>query len=301
MSGRSRERSARWGALAVLVVLGSWSSAASAQPKVEVKTAPQEEPSEARKEAARGMFRVALEAFKGGRFQEALDKLEEVYKLDPNPIILYNIGRALEELGRLAEAAEYFQRAVADPALPEQLQAEVGRRLPKVLPVLKFRESRLASSQNVALGVVRAKDASRQEAQRLEEARKPKVVQEPPGLAERPLFWGGVGASALGAGLLVGGFLIDQGLSDPIEELKDPETRQSAARTRALQSEIESDQLLATIFYVSGGVLLAGGGTLLYFAIDGTFDTPPEGEEGSVYVLPALLDGGAGVSLGGSF
>lgn len=301
MSGRIGERSARWGALAVLVILGGWSSAASAQPKVEVKTAPKEEPSEARKEAARGMFRVALEAFKGGRFQEALDKLEEVYKLDPNPIILYNIGRALEELGRLAEAAEYFQRAVADPALPEQLQAEVGRRLPKVLPVLKFRESRLASSQNVALGLVRARDASRQEAQRLEEARKPKVVQEPPGLVERPLFWGGVGASALGAGLLVGGFLIDQGLSDPIEELKDPETRQSAARTRALQSEIESDQLLATIFYIGGGVLLAGGGTLLYFAVDGTFDTPAEGEEGAVRVMPTLLDGGAGVTLGGSF
>lgn len=312
-SGLERRRgSVGWSlaamALLAAVAITTGAQVAEAQPKGRDKgkqPPPAEAPSDdVRKEAAKSMFRVALDAFKAGQYREALDKLKQVYELDPNPIILYNIGRSYEELGQLAEAADFFQRAVADATLPEKLQAEIGRRLPVVLPVLKAREARLISSRSIGSGVVAATDKARSEA--LARAKGPDVIVKPkdePNLVEDPLFWSGIGATALGGGLLVGAALIDNGLADPIDELMNPETRRNVARTEALQSQIDRDQLLATSFYIGGGVLAVAGGVLLYLAVDG-LEAPPAVEEApsqTLFFAPILTDQAAGMTVGGAF
>lgn len=53
------------------------------------------------------------------RYEEALGKYQEAYKLSANPALLYNQGRALEALGRLPEALEMLKQfdAKATPEL----------------------------------------------------------------------------------------------------------------------------------------------------------------------------------------
>lgn len=258
---------------------------------------------EERSEAAQSMYRLAVAEFKAGNFRVALDKLLEVYELDPDPVILYNIARAYEEMGQLADAADYFQQAVADPNLPRELQAEVGRRLPQVMPALNMREARViaTNSVNVAVG---------QSADRAFEAFTLSEKQSDDGGDNTALIWGGGGATLLGFGLLAGAFLVDLSLGDPIEELKDPVTRADRQRTLDLQDQISSGQTTATIFYITGGVALATGATLLTLALlpeSGDGDEGQGAEEGSaqrgwgMQVVPMVTEGGGGLWLGGQF
>lgn len=263
----------------------------------------QEQDGDARARAAASLYELASKDFAEGRFQEALDKLQEVYKLDPNPVILYNIGRSYEELGDLASAAQFFQQAVSDPTLPQELQAEIGKRLPRVLPALQLREARAVSSNMLRVGLKQAEDDAVAAFVKKQEDKKV-VVQPPPVIKDQGpdpvLLWSGVGASVVGAGLLVGGMVVDLGLSTPISELKEPETRSDAVRVKQLQDEIDSGQTTAGLLYLSGGVVLVTGGVLVTLALlDG--EEAPAAEQGSVSVSPLLGTQGAGLSLQGSF
>lgn len=259
---------------------------------------------DARSRAAASLYELASKDFAEGRFQASLEKLLEVYKLDPNPILLYNIGRAYEELGDLAEAADYFQRAVADAALPTELQAEVGKRLPRVVPALKLREARGLSANTLRLSVKQAQEGALSAFRERQKNNDPVVIAPPPRVEPAPLgglFWGGVGALAVGAGLLGGGAVVDLGLSGPIDELKDPGTRQDAARTRALQAEIEDDQALAGLLYLSGGVVLVAGGALTALSLLEVGPEAPAAGEGAWWLAPVLGPAQVGLGVQGSF
>ncbi len=70
------------------------------------------------REVARREFEEATRQFEQGHFALALQGFERSYSLmreDPRgPLILYNIGRAQEALGRLEEAIASFERYLAD-------------------------------------------------------------------------------------------------------------------------------------------------------------------------------------------
>lgn len=264
---------------------------------------------DARAEAAQSMFRLAVSEFKAGNYQVALDKLLEVYELDPNPIILYNIARAYEEMGMLAEAADYFQRAVADPKLPENLQAEVGRRLPKVLPALKRREAHTIAVNSVSISLGQAADRALDEYVKSGQGGDTFIINNNTTTAtDSGLLWGGGSAALIGAGLLTGALLVDLGLSDPIDELKDPATRADRVRTLDLQDQISNGQTTATILYITGGVALAAGAAMLTLALmPGEQDPAVEGGEGQppaeegAFWAPLLSPEAAGVWFGGRF
>ena len=259
------------------------------------------------KEVAVGLYKLAVADFRNGDYQEALRKLKEVYKLDPNPIILYNIGRAYEELGQLADAADYFQQAASDEALPENLQAEIGRRLPKVLPALTTRQAFTLSSRTVALSIRQAEDRQRQVFIDASNDKPEPVETGPKPLMEDPLFWTSVGLGVVGLGLVGGGVAVDLGLSDEIDELKQEETRADRARTLTLQDDIESGQTSAMILYISGGLAVAAGGALLTYTlmergeVMGPAEDAPAEEPGvGLRWSPIVGDDVVGVTIGGS-
>jgi tetratricopeptide (TPR) repeat protein len=257
---------------------------------------------DARRDAASSMYSLAKSEFAAENYKVALEKLIEVQKLDPNPVILYNIGRCYEELQELAKAADYFQQAAADPNLPQALLAEVGKRLPVLMPAMNLRESFALVQTAVGAALTRSERASVDSFVQSKESAAvvPTVIMEAPEADNGPLFlWSGVALGGVGLVLAGVGAATDVGLSDPIDELMTPQTRLDAARTRELQDEIESGQSLATTLYVAGGAALVVGGAL---AVLGLWDEgEPEVAPTGWIVVPGLTENGVGVVVGSSF
>ena len=269
-------------ALAIVLAAGALSWTAP--------TAAQDDP---RQDAAASLYKIAQEEFAAENYQEALDKLTEVQKLDPNPVILYNIGRCYEELGQLADAAEFFQAAAADKSLPEGLYAEVGRRLPKLMPALRLREARILVAATVANGLQRGEEHALQAYVNTRQ-----VVSVTPVGPEPVYLWSGVAVAGAGVVLVGIGAITDLGLSDPIDELKDPATRRDAARTGQLQDEIDSGQTLALSMYLAGAAAVVAGGVLVGLG----FLEPEEAADASAWRIgPAVGPGVVGVQMGGWF
>lgn len=76
-----------------------------------------------------------VEHFSAGRFTEAQLSYERAYALRPDPVLLYNLGRAMHKAGQLEQAGQYYKRfldagAAGDAAQQrkaEQYLAEVRK------------------------------------------------------------------------------------------------------------------------------------------------------------------------------
>jgi tetratricopeptide (TPR) repeat protein len=71
------------------------------------------------------LVQQAAEAYNRSEPDVAINLLEQAYTLNPNPLLLYNIGRAHELAGRLERALEYYSRFLAEH--PDEAQAQLGR------------------------------------------------------------------------------------------------------------------------------------------------------------------------------
>lgn len=82
------------------------------------------------KERAAAAYREGSAAFKAGRFAKALESFEKAYKLDPSPILLYNLARAYEEMGNAEKAIENFELYLARvPDAPDRAEVETRIRV----------------------------------------------------------------------------------------------------------------------------------------------------------------------------
>ncbi|MCB9549797.1 MAG: tetratricopeptide repeat protein [Myxococcales bacterium] len=213
---------------------------------------------------AQQIFSRGEQAFANKQYADALKAFEEAYLLDPVPVLLYNIGRAHEELRQFDEAGRFFQRyldRVPDASDRKQV------------------EQRLALLRSAARAQSDA-DSARAEAERAkadaEKARADaaKVVDAPPPTEARAATT--VGESQLGSWILVvgGGVLALGGgalLAVASSKASDAEglrpDRPGLDRYKAL----ESDASLYETLGWSGiglGVAAAGAGVTLLLLRD---------------------------------
>lgn len=76
--------------------------------------------------SARAHFERGVELFDEGRYVQALAEFEEAYRVSPRPAVLYNIAQLHAELGRSVEAADTYERFLAESTdLDADLRAEV--------------------------------------------------------------------------------------------------------------------------------------------------------------------------------
>jgi tetratricopeptide (TPR) repeat protein len=65
---------------------------------------------------ARQHFLAGQDYYTQGRYEKAISEFEEAYRLDPRPLLLYNIAQAWEKLGDLVKSVDYLKKYLeADP------------------------------------------------------------------------------------------------------------------------------------------------------------------------------------------
>jgi hypothetical protein len=80
---------------------------------------------------ARRMFSQGKAAFDNGRYERALGSFRDAYALSPRPRLLYNIAKAEDKLGRLADARAHYRLFLkAEPGADNQL--EVTQRVAEI-------------------------------------------------------------------------------------------------------------------------------------------------------------------------
>jgi tetratricopeptide (TPR) repeat protein len=211
---------------------------------------------------AADLFKASVEAYRGGDFERTVALLNEAYTLDPQPVILYNLGRAYEGLGNGEAAIDAYDRYLkADPKATDRASIEQ-----RVATLQRQRDEKKNLESQRDQERLRAQVAA--EEQRRAEARAKQRTQEAPrSRSVAPYIVAGLGAAGLVAGAAFG--LVANSKHD------------NAASERVQQTAIDQQDsakslaTISTISFIAGGVLLAGGVTWWLL------DTPPKKTQGS--------------------
>ena len=179
------------------------------------------------------LFEQSAVAYREGRFQAAIDLLLEARRTKPEPVLLYNLGRAYEASGAQQQAADAYARYLAEEPRAGDRRAIEGR-----IVTLRAQVDELA----------RAKVAS---------SRRPPDRAEPDSAVEVVAPWviTGVGVAGLGTGVVLA--LVSRGRHDAAVA----EPVQTVAQGK--QDDASTFATGATIAFIAGGVVTAAGLTWL--------------------------------------
>jgi tetratricopeptide (TPR) repeat protein len=189
------------------------------------------------------LFEDSDKAYKAGKFEEAADLLREAYGLYPEPLLLYNLGRAQEGLGDAEGAVESYEKYLAD-AKQIKDRGAIERRIATLKAQLD-KQARDAKR--------RRQDEERRKREEEERRRNP-----PPPIDERgPLAtygpWITMGSG--GAAVLTGLFFGIRAQATHDDAVATPIQRDSAE----LQRSAERSATIANVLFVAGGAAIAGG------------------------------------------
>jgi len=180
------------------------------------------------------LFEQSARAYREGRFQDAVDGLLEARRVKPEPVLLYNLGRAYEALGRTIDAADAY-----DAYLREEANAPDRRAI----------EGRIATlrAQAAELEKARAAPAAATSPERAPEAPPPRE----PSPTIVPWVVAGAGLAGVATGVVLGAFA--NGRHD------DAVAERSQARAAEKQDAAESLASAATVTLIAGGIVAAVG------------------------------------------
>ena len=185
------------------------------------------------REHAVSLFAQSVAAYREGRFDDAATLLEHAYALQPEPVLLYNLGRAREGAGADEAAADAYRRYLATEGT-DATDASAARAR---LTVLDRRiEERHALEARAADHDARAPVAPAPEA-----ASQPSAHE----VAIAPWALAGGGAAALIGGGVLGGLVHDRSAA------------LSSAPSQVAAVGAHSD---AEVFAISADVLFGVGG-----------------------------------------
>lgn len=183
--------------------------------------------------------------YREGRFAAAVELLLEAYRIHPEPVLLYNLGRAYEGLGDLDRAIDAYARYLGrDPSAPD----------------LRSIETRIATLRNQIddrQALRQQRDEAKRRAEEVERAQSAAAPRRT-GPSALPWIVGGAGVLSLGGGgvlWLRARTLHEDAVADPVQQ-----------GAQAKQAQGERSLTAANIALVAGGVLTAGGA--LWLALD---------------------------------
>ncbi|MBL9023845.1 MAG: hypothetical protein JNL21_16745 [Myxococcales bacterium] len=181
-------------------------------------------------ERAEKLFAESAEAYKAGRFERAIELLEEAHRLTGEPVLLFNLAKAHEGRGDLPKAIEAYDAYLRDA---------------KLVPDRGAIEERLKT--------LRAQVASRSELEKKAEAerlRAERAERDRPSPSPVPWVLAGVGVAGLVTGAALG--VVAKG--------KEEDAGDAANQVEAsdIRDEAERFALGANVAFGIGGAVLTG-------------------------------------------
>jgi tetratricopeptide (TPR) repeat protein len=170
------------------------------------------------------LFEQSAQAYREGHFQEAVDKLLEARRFKAEPVLLYNLGRAYEALGKPGDAADAYGKYLEEEPEAADRKAIEGR-----IATLRAQANDLAAAR-------RDPDRPR---------------DEDDGLSAVPWIVMGVGAAALGTGAVLGVVASgkhDDAVAEPVQ-----------AFAVDKQNDAENFARAATVTLIAGTIISAMG------------------------------------------
>ena len=197
---------------------------------------------------AEDLFGASADAYRRGDFKTAIELLQKVYALDPEPSILYNIGRAYEGLGDLQAAVDNYKKF-----LEQQPKARDRGALEQRITTLERQiAERSGLERQRDEERVRAADEARERAAKEAELARANEQQRKQ-QRRSPLPWivGGVGVAGLAAGTV---FAVMASSSH-----NDATTERQQQKAADLDASASNQATIANVAFIAGGVLVAGG------------------------------------------
>jgi tetratricopeptide (TPR) repeat protein len=218
------------------------------------------QPSDAEK-----LFAESADAYREGRFDRAIDLLEQAYKLSKEPVLLFNLAKAQEGKGDIPAAILSYEKYLSEAAMISDRGA-IEKRVETLRAQLADRSALEKRAEEERLRAERAE-------------------QEKPSPSPIPWVLAGVGA----AGIAVGGALA------AVVKSKEADARAEPVQLTAagLRDDAERFAIGVNVAFAVGATLLAGGVT--WGIVDVVMTTEPGDPKVSLTIEPA------GISLRGCF
>src|SRR5512134_1262829 len=189
------------------------------------------------KAKALDLYAESRTQYEAGAFEQAAQLLRDAYALYPEPILLYNLARALEGMGDTRGAVEQYEKYLAT-ATDIKDRGAIERRV----DTLKIQIEQQDEKERIA------RDAATLPKRRPETER---PAEQPQGRSILPWVTVGVGVAIVGAGGAMGYLATqrhDAAVDEPIH-----------AESRRLQDQAETYATTANVLFIAGGVVVAGG------------------------------------------
>ena len=193
----------------------------------------------------------AAEKYSEGDYDGAIALFERAYALDPEPNILFNIGRIYEESGNYEDAIVYYERFISEPQVDlDAKQVALDRRdLAKAVVEIQKKDAEPQPVETTPAETTPPTETTPVEPPEEEAPPKPRNV--------RPIGYAllGTGAAALISGAVVGGLAKREETN-----FKTATNREDAdfAKERGQKLAPAADGL-----FIAGGILAAAGIVML--------------------------------------
>lgn len=109
-------------------------------------------------------YQVAMAHMKGKRYLKAAKAFEKAHEFDPNPVLLWNIGRANEKAGELDRAKGFYTDFLKSEGIPGELRVKASKRIVAVSVALE--KARMKAEQAVKEAKLKAEMEAKLKAER---------------------------------------------------------------------------------------------------------------------------------------
>lgn len=251
------------------------------------------------------LFQKGVQAYHAKEYARAIALFREVFQYDPNPFMLYNVGRCYEELGEWNNAARYYQRSLSLEGLPQEAKIEALQRLEGLEEKLQSMALQNALMQARGFRILGITTAMR-EADRAADALARQETPPPlPPMPEAPppperTHWSPVGIATIGLGIasLGTGLALYRNLSQDLDRHEalqqeyhslrhealnqgDPARAATAIRVadeaNRLGDQIQNDQNLSLTLLGLGSTMILGGAALYWWDTPVQLSPSPQG------------------------